>query len=278
MKVKIQNDLKSDDFIELADALEEKGVDSVTILDGIDYGFVVTKPLVISASDSSYSMVVSIHFRDPIGHVAWAFLGIEDRGLVNDSNNTRWSTTKEIDEKEIEGDLAYASELIEGLVNYACSRRGIIKDEVFAVNSKTIQHVIHKRILEKDMKLRGERISPYATLHGDSARDVKILSGDLIPLYEGHGKWDLFGSKKSYKVIPRKLVMKLLRCDQTSMVCEDEFDENERKVLEHMVWKKFLKKQKIAGKTHYFGLNEKTRRYFSRILRQRSNKNSYPTN
>ena len=269
MNVKIQNNLKPDDFIRLVDVLREKTVDSVTLLDGIDFDFVVTEPLVVSVSNSFYSIDVAVHFEDPIGYVAWAYEEIENRGVVLSSNDAEWHIRKTIDEREIEVDIAYALQLIEGLINYACSFRGTKIDDVFTVSSKRIQRLINQAILEKERKMRGEEILPFGTLHAKSAIDAKKLAGNLIPIYVDYDKWDLYGTKKIYKYLPRKLVMKLLKCDRNSMVCEDEFDDNEKDMLKDLVGRKYLKKKKVFGKIHYFDLNEKTKRHFLSMLRQK---------
>lgn len=157
-------------------------VDSVTLLDGIDFGFVVTELLVVSVSNSYYSIDVAIHFEDPIGYVAYIYKEIENRGLVLSSNDTEWHIKKTIDEKEIEVDITYALQLIEGLINYACSFRGIKVDDVFTVNSKRIERQIQQAIVEKERKLRGEKIMPFGTLHAKSAREAKTVANDLIPI------------------------------------------------------------------------------------------------
>lgn len=269
MDVNIRNELKPDDFIRLVDVLREKMVDLLTLVDGIDFGFVVTEPLVVSVSNSSYSIDVAVHFEDPIGYVAYIYKDIENRGLILSSNDTEWHIKKTIDEKEIEVDILYALQLIEDLINYACSFRGIRIDDVFMVNSKRIERQIHKAIVEKERKLRGEKIMPFGTLHAKSAREAKTVANDLIPIYVGYDKWDLYGTKKVYKYLPRKLVMKLLKCDCDSMVCEDEFDDDEKDVLKDLVVRKYLKKREVFGKTYYFDLNEKTKRHFLSMLRQK---------
>jgi len=63
--------------------------------------------------------------------------------------------------------------------------------------------------------------------------------------------------------------MKLLKCNNSTLLPEDLFDDNERKILEDLIVRKYLKKRKVAGKVHYFDLNEKTRRHFLSMFRQK---------
>lgn len=58
--------------------------------------------------------------------------------------------------------------------------------------------------------------------------------------------------------IPRSFATKLLKCEQNSLIPEDQFSENERKVLNDYVKKKYIRSAKVAGKTCYFALDEKT--------------------
>jgi hypothetical protein len=254
--------MKSDDFTGLANLLREKTVDTVVILKKIDFDFVVVEPLVISVSDSFYSIDIEVYFEDNIGFEAWAHKNIENRRLVLSSNGTEWHVKKTIDEKEIEDDINYALQLIEGIVNYACSDRGMNMDEVFTVNSRNIRRLINQAAVDEERKMRGEKIQPFETLHAKSARNAKDLGGDLIPIYVDYDKWDLYGTKKIYRYLPKELVRKLLRCDRNHMICEDEFDEDEKDILNDLIGRKYLKKEKIFGKTHYYDLNEKTRRHF----------------
>jgi hypothetical protein len=61
--------------------------------------------------------------------------------------------------------------------------------------------------------------------------------------------------------------VKLLKCEQNSLIPEDQFSENERKVLNDYVKKKYIRSAKVAGKTCYFDLDEKTRTYLIKALR-----------
>jgi len=81
-----------------------------------------------------------------------------------------------------------------------------------------------------------------------------------------YDKWDLYGTQKVYRYLPRELVRKLLRCDHIHMICEDEFNEDEKDTLNDLVGKNYLKKKRILGKTCFYDLNEKTRRHFNSMF------------
>ncbi len=272
MYLKIQNKLKPDDFLNLADVLSEKTVDSITLLDKIDYEFVIAEPLIISVLDSSCSFNVAIHFRDPLGHVAWTFIGMEDKGVEISNNDISWHVSKEINEKELEVDIPYALMMLDRLVNFACKREGTRIRDVILIDSKVMNHQIRLSKLKTERKRKGEKPTAFGTIHSINAREAKLLAGDLIPLYSNYDKYNLYEKKKVYRYIPRKLVMKLLRCDGTSMIREDEFDDDEKEVVEDLVRRKYLKKTMVMGKFHYHELSEKTRERIHSVSQQRTNK------
>jgi len=65
-------------------------------------------------------------------------------------------------------------------------------------------------------------------------------------------------------------VVSLLRCNATTLVREEEFDNRGKEVLRDMVYKKYLKKRELLdGTVCYYGLNEETQRYLKKHLEHR---------
>jgi hypothetical protein len=69
-------------------------------------------------------------------------------------------------------------------------------------------------------------------------------------------------------MLPRDFAKGLLNCvDKSAPVPEEVFDKAGRKVLDKLIDQKHLKREQIAGKIHYFDLDQKTRMYLIKVLR-----------
>jgi len=90
-------------------------------------------------------------------------------------------------------------------------------------------------------------------------------------LYKEHDKAYLYDSKQVYYLLPHDFVICLLRCDATTLVRQEEFDDSGKEVLRDLVYKKYLKKRELFdGTVCYYGLDEKTRRCLKKHLEQRT--------
>jgi hypothetical protein len=274
MNTRIENRLNRQDFVKLADSLRDKSVDSVELLPSIDYGFLKVSSLVVSRDNKGYSITSRMLFNDPIGNTVCVHMGIEELGLRKSPKKIELDLRKPlVCDNEIAKDIAYSLSLIEGVVNYACMIRDEQRFDVFIVESKLIARQIGRSKIGKERNLRREKIEPFAIVHADSGIDLRIQSDDLIPLYEEYDRWDLYGGKKAYRLLPRSFALKLLKCDDSALIPEEQFDDMERKTLDDLVKKKYIKSRRIAGKTHYFGLDKKTRIYLIKALRREGHSN-----
>ena len=107
-------------------------------------------------------------------------------------------------------------------------------------------------------------------VHADGGRELKALSNDLIPFYEEFDRWDLYGGKKVYRLLPRDFVVKLLKCQGDALISEGQFDEREKEVLSDLAKRRQIKRRKIAGRVYYFNLDDRTKRYLINALGKRS--------
>ncbi len=270
LPVTIKNDLTEGDILNIVNNLRDRSFAALVLFGGFDTDLIKISPLTISKNDSGFEIKSKICFVDPIGPAACTKSKIEPDYMAVHSKDIALSISKlELNSEEVKKDIEKSVEFLECAANLAYKWRGQQVDEHFILNSgilkKNLELYKSKEILEK----HGELLGPYKVVHAESSRDAKRLSDDLIPLYVEYDRWDLFGTNKVYRYLPRSLVMKLLKCNETSFLPEDLFDQEERIVLNDLVARKHLKSCKIAGKVHYSGLNEKTKRHFLSMFRQK---------
>ena len=71
-------------------------------------------------------------------------------------------------------------------------------------------------------------------------------------------------------MVPRKFATNLLKFERNSMIPEEYFNEYEKRALNDFVKKSYVKSAKVGGKTVYFDLNPKIRRYLINVLKHRN--------
>jgi hypothetical protein len=266
--MRIENKLSTSDFAKLVDSFRNGSLDSIELLPKIDFGFVRVSPLVVSGSDKECAMTANILFDDPIGNTVCFNAGIRELGITKSSKRIELNLRKPLtDGADLGACISYGLSLVEKVVNYACEIQVESRFDDFLVDSKLINGWIAKGKKEKERELRHEKLEPFGIVHADSGVDLSIESNDLIPFYEEYDRWDLYGGKKAYRLLPRSFAAKLLKCDQSALIPEEQFSEIERGFLDELVKRQYLKSHKVAGKVHYFGLGEKTRLYLIKALR-----------
>jgi hypothetical protein len=117
------------------------------------------------------------------------------------------------------------------------------------------------------LEKRGERPRAFGTLHAKSRKDAVLRSGDLVPVYLEKDKTYLYEDKNVYLLLPRDFVRKLLKLDDSTLTPSDQFTEEELEVLRKFYMRKYVKKDKVAGKTFFHDLNIKTRKLLLKGLR-----------
>ena len=120
----------------------------------------------------------------------------------------------------------------------------------------------------KELKSCKEPFEPFAIVHAKN--ELELCREGLIPIYEEHDTRNLFGEEKAFRMVPRKFATKLLKFEGNSMIPEAYFNESEKRVLNDFAEKRYIKCAKVAGKTVYFDLNSKIRRYLINVLKHRN--------
>jgi len=269
MPIKIENKLTKDDFSTLVNSFQSHLIDSLVLFEGLQLDFIKITSLIMARKDSGYTLESEIFLKDPIGLMAWVGSKIDNEYLIAHSRRIKLQVNKPmLDVQEIENDIRACLELLEQVANYSCTWNDTLEDESFVLDSERLSKQLAFQEKRELMARRGEFVKPFATVHADGSKDAKKLGGDdLVPIYFDYDKWDLYGTKRVYRYLPRKFVMKLLKCNDANWVPEDQFGESEKEIIEDLVLRKYLKKTKVAGKTHYYGLNDKTRRHFLSMFR-----------
>jgi hypothetical protein len=266
--MKIENKLGPSDFSVLADAFRDGEADHIELLPTLDFGFVKILPLTVSRAENGYIMSTRMFFADPIGNTVFVNTGTEEQGVWKSSKKIELDLKKPFSSSEELGkDITYGLLLVEKVVNYACMMREENISDSYVVDLKSIDKQIEKKKKEKERESRHERLEPFAIIHADAGYDLRIQTGDLVPIYWEYDKYDLYGGKKAYCMLPKDFATALLRCDPSSLIPEEQFSKAGKKVLDELVKRKYLKRRKIAGNTYYFDLNPQTRTYLIKALR-----------
>jgi hypothetical protein len=271
MNLRINNRLEESAYCRLIRALENASFDSATFLQRLRYESVEVEELVISPEDTGYSVRTILFFQDPIGSSVCTKAGIKECGLEKSPTFIRLNLHRTVvDSKQLIADIDYSLLLVEKIVNYVCTIRGEYVDDIFSVDSVLLNQQIAEDEARKTRELRGERIEPFAIIHADSGFDLTAISPDLVPIYREFDRWDLFGGTKTYQLLPREFVLKLLKCQGPTLIPEDQFSEKERDILRDLTKKHHIKAIEVAGKTHFFDLDARTVRYLNKSLRKKT--------
>ena len=121
---------------------------------------------------------------------------------------------------------------------------------------------------KQETKANKESFEAFTVVNAENSS--QLYTERLVPIYEEYDKRNLPGKEKAFRIIPRKFAVKLLKFECNSMIPEDEFNENEKQALNAFAKKKYFKSAKVAGKTVYFDLNSKMRRYLINVLTHRN--------
>jgi len=115
---------------------------------------------------------------------------------------------------------------------------------------------------DSDVKEEGEELceepkalETFRAANPQIARE-KATAKNLIILYAGRERWDLYRRTYVYWGIDFSLASKLLQLE-TDMKSQDEFTPEEQAVLKDLALKRWVKILKNGG-TYYYGLNRKT--------------------
>ena len=275
LRFKIKNELKKTDYKRLTELLKDNSSVSIELFPGVDLEFVSVSPVMVAVESFGYKINTEILFKQPIGFEVYDNLKLDDEmrnGLA--VNRTNFKLSKIVTEPtDLEKDLNMVSKTVERIVNHICNRFGRLVEQTFMLNSEWLDRQLDMMLKREELEKRDEIPRPFGTIHAKSSKDAKERAGDLIPLYKEHDKTYLYDAKRVYFLLPHDFVTNLLRCDEATMIREEEFDKRGKKVLRDLLYKKHLKKHEtLDGIVCYYGLNEKTRRYLTKHLEHKTSR------
>ena len=275
MRYKMKNELKKADYVRLTEFLDENKNASIALFPGIDLELISISPLLVAVEHFGYSIKGEVSFQHSVGLEVCDDLKLDDemrRSLVVNFRNIKLS--KVITEKsELESDLNKCLKTLERIVNHTCSMLDKQVDQTFTLNSGWLDRQLDVLLEKEELEKRREIPRLFGIIHAKSSKDAKERAGDLIPLYKEHDKTYLYDAKRVYFLLPHDFVANLLRCDEATMIMEEEFDKRGKEVLRDLVYKKHLKKHEtLGGIACYYGLDKKTRRYLMKHLEHKTSR------
>lgn len=275
MRFKITNELKKTDYKRLTEFLRSKTNVSIELLPSVDLEFVSVSPTTVAVEGFGYRIDTETSFQEPIGFEVCDNLGLENETRVSLTiNRKNFGLSKIVTKsKDLERNLNTILKTVERIVNNVYAMFDKQVEKVITLDSESLNRQIEMILEREELKKRHEIPRAFGIIHTRSAKDVKERAGGLIPLYKEHDKMYLYDAKRVYFLLPHDFVASLLRCDEATLVRQEEFDNRGREVLRDLVYKKYLKKRELLdGTVCYYGLNEKTRRYLKRHLEHKTSR------
>jgi len=275
LRFKIKNELKKTDYKRFTEFLKDNPSVSIELFPGLYLDFVSASPVRVAVEGFGHKIDAEILFKQPIGFEIYDDLKLNDEAHISVAVNRRNLKLSRIaaEQVDLENDLNIILKIVERIVNHLCIRFDRLVEQAFKLNSEWVDRQLKIILEKKELIKRGEIPRPFGTIHAKGSRDAKERAGDLIPLYKERDKTYLYEAKQVYYLLPHDFVANLLRCDDTTMIREQEFDKRAKEVLRDLVYKKRLRKHEtLDGIVSYFGLNEKTRRYLVKYLERRTSR------
>jgi hypothetical protein len=141
--------------------------------------------------------------------------------------------------------------------------------KTITINTESLDKQLSLIIRTEELEKRGERPKPFGTIHATGRKDaVNRVGPDLVPIYMEKDKAYLYEDKKIFILLPRDFVMKLLKLDDSTLTPSEQFTDEEIQVLRKFCMRKYVKKMKMTGKTFYYNLDEKTRKFILKGIRK----------
>ena len=271
MRFNIENHLKKAEYESIREVLRERKGTSIELFPGIDLEFISVNPLQVTAEGFGLRIDTEILFKQPIGFEVYEEMKLSDetRSLLA-VNRRNFKLSKMIAEQDdLEKELNTILKIVERIVNHVCNRFDELVEQTFRLGSEWLEKRLEMIDRKEELRKRGEVPRPFGTIHAKDTRDAKERAGDLVPIYVKRDKSYLYEDKKVFMLLPRDFVMKLLGIDGPAMIAADQFTDEEREVLDKFSMRKYIETARIGGKTHYFNLDETTRKLLLRGMRKR---------
>jgi len=271
LRFKIVIDLNDNDFDRMKNVLDENPNASLELLPCEDFEFVKFSPFSVTVEDFGYSYNGMVSFQQPIGLKVFDYLELDEETSRKLSVNYRnIKLSKNVSEKsELEGDLKDYLSLLERVFNKVCSMNYKLIGKTLTINAQSLDKQLDLIIRAEELEKRGERPKPFGTIHAKGRKDaVDRVSPDLVPIYIEKDKAYLYEDKNIYILLPRDFVRKLLKLDNSTLIPSEQFTDQELQVLRKFSMRKYVMKNKVAGKTFYHNLNKETRKFLLKGLRR----------
>ena len=273
LRFKIKNELKKTDYKRLIGFLKDNPSASIELFPDLDLELLSVSPVMIAVEGFGYKIDTTISFEQTIGFEVYENLKLDEtmrNGLAVNRRNFKLSKIV-TDPTNLEEDLSMILRTMERIVNSICIMFDRQAEKIITLDSESLDQQLEMVLKREELEKRGEVPRPFGTIHARGSRDAKERAGGLIPLYKEHDKTYLYDAKRVYYLLPHDFVASLLRCNATTLVREEEFDNRGKEVLRDMVYKKYLKKRELLdGTVCYYGLNEETQRYLKKHLEHRT--------
>ena len=271
LRFKIRIKLSKSDFTRLTDFLSENSSAKIELFPGENFEFIAVSPLSVVVEGFGYSIRCEVFFQARMGLEVYDNLNIDNETCRNLSVNFRNIKLSKIvsEANELESDLKEFLNILERIVNQTCNMFDKLVEKTFTIDSECLDKQLDMVIRAKELEKRSEVARPFGSIHAKGRRDAGERAGDdLVPVYMERDKAYLFEDNKMFILLPRNFVMKLLRMNSSTLVPADQFTEKENEVLRKFSMRKYIKTMKVAGKTFYYDLNEKTRKLLLKGLKK----------
>jgi len=275
LRFKIKNELKKTDYERLAGFLKDNPNASIELFAGVDLEFVSVSPVTVSVEGFGYKINTEILFEQPIGFEVHDSLRLDEEmhaSIEVNHGNLKLSMIV-VEPTDLEEKLNVILKTVEHVVNHVCNMFGRLVEQAFELNSGWLDRQLNMILEREELEKRSEIPRPFGTIHAKSSRDAKDRAGGLVPLYKERDKTYLYDAKQVFFLLPHDFVANLLRCDDHTMVREEEFDKRGKEVLRDLVYKKRLRKHETLDRiVCYYGLDDKTRRHLVKHLERRTSR------
>jgi hypothetical protein len=263
-------DLNDNDFDRMKNVLEKNPDRSLELLSGEDFEFVTFHPFLVSVEGFEYSLNGMVSFQHRIGLKIFEFLELDketSRQLSVNYRNIKLSKIV-LEENELQNVIKECLGLLERIFNKVCSMEQKLIEKTLTINSESLDKKLDLVIRATELKKRDEHPKAFGTIHAKGRKEAGIRAGiDLVPIYLEKDKAYLYEDKRVYILLPRTFVRKLLKMEKSILTPSEQFTDEELEVLKKFSMRKYIKKDKVVGKTFYHDLNEETRKLLLKGLK-----------
>jgi len=270
VRFKIVTDLNDNDYDRMKDVLDKNPDTPLELLSGEDFEFVEFHPFLVSVEGFGYSLEGMVSFQERIGLDVFKFLELDKKSSNILSVNFKNIKLKKfvLEASELQSELKECLTLLERIFNKVCSMNYKPLVKTLVIDSESLDKQLDLVIRVTELKKRDEHPKAFGTIHAKGRKEAGVRAGiDLVPVYLEKDKAYLYEDKSVYLLLPREFVRKLLKLENSTLAPADQFTDEELEVLRKFSMRKYVKKNKVAGKTFYHDLNEQTRKLLLKGLR-----------